>query len=50
MRSRDGKSVYAIEILPDGTAPRCPALEAKGLKLVKSFPTLPGYPAVHVFR
>lgn len=50
MKSRCGRSVYAIELAPDGQAPHCPALEAKGLKLAESFKTIPGMPAVHVFR
>ena len=50
MKSRDGRSVYAIELAPDGQAPHCPALEAKGMKLAESFKTIPGMPAVHLFR
>lgn len=50
MKSRDGRCVYAIELAPDGQAPRCPALEAKGLKLAKSLNVLPGMPSVHVFE
>jgi len=44
-----GEAEYR-ERAPDGQAPRCPALEAKGLKLAESFKTIPGMPAVHVFR
>jgi alpha-L-fucosidase len=45
-----GRSVYAIELAPDGKPPRCPALEANGLKLAKSLKPLPGMPAAHVFE
>lgn len=50
MKSRNGRSVYAIELAPDGKPPRCPALEANGLKLAKSLKPLPGMPAAHVFE
>ena len=50
MKARNGKGVYAFELAPDGNAPHCPALEAKGLKLAESFKTLPGFPAVHRFE
>ena len=49
-KAKDGKRVYAIELAPDGKPPHCPALEAKGMKLAKSFDTMPGFPAVHVFE
>ena len=50
LKAKSGKRVYAIELAPDGTPPICPALEAKGMKLAKSFDTMPGFPAVHVFE
>ena len=49
MKARGGKGVYAFELAPDGRPPVCPALEAKGLRLVKSFAQLPGFPALHLF-
>ncbi len=50
LKAREGNRVYAIEIAPDGKAPICPALEAKGMKRVQSFPTFKDFPAVHVFE
>ncbi|MGN0876902.1 MAG: alpha-L-fucosidase [Kiritimatiellia bacterium] len=50
LKARGGKGVYAIELAPDGEAPKCPALEAKGLKLVKSFPRVKDFPAVYLFE
>ena len=38
------------KLAPDGKPPRCPALEAKGLKLAKSLKPLPGMPAAHIFE
>jgi alpha-L-fucosidase len=50
LKAKDGACVYAVELAPDGKAPHCPALEAKGLKLVRSFEPKPGFPVVHVFE
>ena len=50
LKAKDGTCVYAVELAPDGKAPNCPALEAKGLKLVRSFESKPGFPVVHVFE
>ncbi len=50
MRARNGKGVYAFELNPDGAAPRCPALETKGLKLVETFKSIPGFPVVYRFE
>ena len=50
MKSRDGKSVYAIELAPDGQPPRCPALVARGMRLVRSLAAFPDLPVVHVFE
>jgi len=44
------KTILSLSLAPDGTPPICPALEAKGMKLAKSFDTMPGFPAVHVFE
>ena len=48
--AKDGKCIYAIELAPDGKAPNCPALEAKGMKLAKSLEAKPGFPVVYMFE
>jgi hypothetical protein len=50
LKAKDGKCVYAIELAPDGKAPHFPALEAKGMKLVKKFEAKPGFPAVYMYK
>lgn len=49
-QARRGRGVYASELNPDGTPPKCPALEAKGFRLVRSFERVKDFPAVHLYE